>query len=802
MEAIAAAPSGEAHGAAAPKKRSLENGRSDGDASSVPQASASEPGQKRRKTSSGSERSKKARASKSSDPPANDEAYEPSLGGSVGSDAAASEGQDLSNAEPGGSASRRVTRSQSQSAASNTGTTSNGPSTTDTNGEKKKKKEKKEKKEAKKTKKQKKDEAVNLAKNLGLPSDPSILQGPSGDDGWRLRFTAFRRELQKINPELVLNSTVLGEKIRRYLKEFAWRHQPKRQQNLHEAKKALLKIELGDGLDTIIAGGDEDIEADQQAGAGKVDVAWVYPSDPLLLDPDYPGEAFEDSLKRLCQAIVDGDAVGASRFTRPWLGKMVNRWISRKGWVNAGASRSKKIEEASRSIQALEQSGKLAEIFLSVLGPKADTADDVERPDSDGESIAEEPSQAEEEAVPDTQGSAGTQPGTEASALPPSASDWAALLGSDAASGEAGAEDHSDAKSVDTPIEQDAARGRMFMGEEDSSAEKARYFPSLDASAAFCVVCASDGHTAASCTHAICRHCDGEHFTWECPDRRRCKKCKQLGHDAATCKEKLAMTADEGVECAFCGSASHVDEECQILWRSYDVIATGAQKKVRHIPAFCSSCGIEGHYFSDCTLRGDWGPSTTWSLANRSQFIDPASEREAISALPSPDEAPTGMGHLIKGAALKNTHVFFSDSDGSEEGEFIGKKVVPKASAGPIRMSTNIQFTSISDPPPPPPPFHGQPPLPPGPPPPGPPPTGPSSKPGGYSRLAQPPQGRNPLPPRPRGGMHHQGNAPPPRAPLGPSNDRNRVSKPNGGPSQRGRGRGRPPKRGRGGRQG
>ncbi|CRK29775.1 hypothetical protein BN1723_003640 [Verticillium longisporum] len=120
-------------------------------------------------------------------------------------------------------------------------------------------------------------------------------------------------------------------------------------------------------------------------------------------------------------------------------------------------------------------------------------------------------------------------------------------------------------------------------------------------------------------------------------------------------------------------------------------------------------------------------------------------------------------------AAAKRTHIFYSDSDGSEEGEFLSEKVKPRAAPGQMRMSTKIQFNSTM----PSTAFAGQPPLPPGPPPPGPPP----GNPGSYSRMATSYGAQShALPPRPpapgqppsgpgaqRSGYH---NVPPPKGPA------------------------------------
>lgn len=211
------------------------------------------------------------------------------------------------------------------------------------------------------------------------------------------------------------------------------------------------------------------------------------------------------------------------------------------------------------------------------------------------------------------------------------------------------------------------------------------------------------------------------------------------------------MTDDEVLECAFCGAAGHRENTCDEVWRSYHPRSEDV-KTVRDIPAFCGYCGGEGHFSSDCGLRGYRSVSLTWSLQNRDLYVDARSTEEATATAASfAEPALPGSELKIKGAGAKRTHIFYPDSDGSEEGEFIGEKIRPREPPAKMRVATNIQFTPLNgarappppppptQPPPPPPPApYGQPPLPPGPPPPGPP--------GGYSAFAS-----HPLPPRPPG---------------------------------------------------
>lgn len=355
-----------------------------------------------------------------------------------------------------------------------------------------------------------------------------------------------------------------------------------------------------------------------------------------------------------------------------------------------------------------------------------------------------------------------------------------------------------------------AEPGPAVMTEEEDLAQQQKYFPGPAGSAEICVYCASVGHNSSSCPKTACKFCEhGNHFSWNCPTRERCTKCRQLGHGKGQCTEKLVHLDEEGMECATCGSQDHLETDCEALWRSYK-LQRNLIKKVKEIPAFCGSCGAEGHYSSDCALRGGKPFSKTWALKNRDLYIDPNSNDNPISDFASQPQNPR-FNLQIKGSAAKRNHIFYPDSDGSEEGEFIGQKVKPRAPVGNIQLSTNLQINTgnFGPPPPPPPPQyqqHGrgqqrngwsaQPPLPPGPPPPGP--AG-----GSYSRMSRsynnqsrPPPPSNgtgrgglpPKPPPPQSQQHGFHNAPPPPNGRGPnppkkSRSRNQPGNSHGGPA-------------------
>ncbi|KAI1207256.1 uncharacterized protein F4807DRAFT_436370 [Annulohypoxylon truncatum] len=290
------------------------------------------------------------------------------------------------------------------------------------------------------------------------------------------------------------------------------------------------------------------------------------------------------------------------------------------------------------------------------------------------------------------------------------------------------------------------ARKKPLSPDEELRLQR-RYFPLAEDPSIFCLCCSGIGHKTIQCPLLQCKFCGSEeHRIFACPTRRRCSKCRQLGHRAETCNEKLALAPGEQDECAFCG-AEHSDEQCTEIWRTYKVVP-GQQKKVKDIPVFCYTCGGSGHYGPECDLpdKGIVMEPTSWSQANRNLYIDPDSENVAL-ALVNAGPAPSFETDIrIRGTATKRVHTHFVSDDSDED--LIHAPVQRSEPRGQIRISSNIgsvgqgnnrgrdnrrnndqsrrrQNEREFSPPPPPPSYNTQgnggawqPPLPPGPPPP------------------------------------------------------------------------------------
>ncbi|CEJ82547.1 hypothetical protein VHEMI02606 [[Torrubiella] hemipterigena] len=319
---------------------------------------------------------------------------------------------------------------------------------------------------------------------------------------------------------------------------------------------------------------------------------------------------------------------------------------------------------------------------------------------------------------------------------------------------------------------------KRVVPKREPTAEQKRYFPSAEDPANMCVKCGSERHAIEGCTPFKCQFCDGED-DWEYACTKapsRCGKCLQLGHLSKECVEKLALTREEGLACAFCKVSDHLENSCTEPWRSFHANADNI-KQVKSIEASCAVCGSRNHFASDCTLRGHDPTNPTWTLANRNKYVNPESDAVSIEVAVAQSRIRGRAAAEPRGGQRKlgpRTHVHYSETDDSEP-EFLGSHTVRRpAPVGKIRMSSNIQLPSK--------PSFSQPPLPPGPPPRGPPPREASaSRYNPYQPIANPPG----LPMKPPKNYRNEPLPPPP-----PASSRRPGRSRSGVPPSRGGGRG------------
>ncbi|KAH7326140.1 hypothetical protein B0I35DRAFT_405429 [Stachybotrys elegans] len=303
--------------------------------------------------------------------------------------------------------------------------------------------------------------------------------------------------------------------------------------------------------------------------------------------------------------------------------------------------------------------------------------------------------------------------------------------------------------------------------------QQRKYFPSAQDPSEMCLLCGRKGHAVSECSHTACKFCgDKEHWHFACPTRSRCSKCRQLGHAATTCAEKLALTKEEGLACAFCASPDHLENDCTEIWRSFHPDEETINQ-VKLLRPGCAECGSSQHYSTDCEQKQPCARNPTWSMRNLERYLDQGCQQVAIEEAAAPAtgaDAARGSGLKIRGHASRTNNVHYSESD--SEVEFLGAKPLKQrtqsAQIGQIRVASNLQIPKVNG---------AQPPLPPGPPP--------------------------SLPPPPRAGQNQRPASLPAKPPTAPRDYRNVPPPPaqgfgsqswrgdQGGASQQGRGNGK-----------
>lgn len=263
-------------------------------------------------------------------------------------------------------------------------------------------------------------------------------------------------------------------------------------------------------------------------------------------------------------------------------------------------------------------------------------------------------------------------------------------------------ENGKDPKSSDVVPDQMKSESEIVPLTEDELEQRHRYFPGVPDDAVFCLTCATHGHNTPDCPETTCKFCQQGHFSYSCPSRQRCSKCRQLGHTKASCEEKLAMAAGEGfMECAFCQAQDHQEEQCPEIWETYRP-QVGCIKQVRSVPIFCYCCGAEGHFGTDCGLADPkLPPSATWSNAGASLYIDPQSAEEAIAFKNPLPEAQADSAPVIPGRSIKpQSHIIFEDSGDEEVAAqgFLRAPATGPRRPGQIQITSNINFGGSAGP--------------------------------------------------------------------------------------------------------
>jgi protein AIR1/2 len=130
-----------------------------------------------------------------------------------------------------------------------------------------------------------------------------------------------------------------------------------------------------------------------------------------------------------------------------------------------------------------------------------------------------------------------------------------------------------------------------------------------------CIACLNEGHTDQYCPGLLCSICGPQtkHPSRLCPKRVRCSKCRDRGHNAASCKSKLKNPNIE--PCDFCGGADHVEASC--IQRFFPARTEIPEGELR-LWISCAQCGSKDHLAGDCPAYGS-KPANEWSLRTYSR---------------------------------------------------------------------------------------------------------------------------------------------------------------------------------------
>ena len=167
-----------------------------------------------------------------------------------------------------------------------------------------------------------------------------------------------------------------------------------------------------------------------------------------------------------------------------------------------------------------------------------------------------------------------------------------------------------------------------------------------------CLACGGAGHDSESCEALTCRSCGAynKHVKVRCPTKSKCSKCRENGHNELLCPYKLKQISLDEITCDLCQLVGHVEEDCEMMWRTSGPPWVSEIYSNIHIQLSCYECGNQGHLGNDCPTRrpGKGFGSSTWSMARKFD-VPLRSEQHHIQESSRPKRRPGGK----KGAEMK-----------------------------------------------------------------------------------------------------------------------------------------------------
>ncbi|PYH30855.1 zinc knuckle domain protein [Aspergillus neoniger CBS 115656] len=113
-----------------------------------------------------------------------------------------------------------------------------------------------------------------------------------------------------------------------------------------------------------------------------------------------------------------------------------------------------------------------------------------------------------------------------------------------------------------------------------------------------CTECLLEGHLAEVCPSRECIHCGAwnQHQSSFCPTWRRCQRCRARGHDEDNCPSALKGSSSE-FPCELCGSTTHIEEDCDLMWK---LTTTRPDSEPVLVSLSCAHCTSNRHLIGDC----------------------------------------------------------------------------------------------------------------------------------------------------------------------------------------------------------